>query len=180
MKNDKNWPHENNVQHLKKIYRVLSTVQFARETQKTKNGSFITALCFTYLQFHCPLCFCSCLEFISLKLNQGKIYRASLKSKAPFFKSFKIKQPTFLGIDDKVQILHILLRSKFSSNLLFNASVVRICPSCQKHWSDDDVAIMMVREVQETSWGFGAHAKISAGAHHYRDHASLLFLSSFQ
>ena len=37
MKNDKNWPHENNVQHLKKIYRVLSTVQFAREAQKTKN-----------------------------------------------------------------------------------------------------------------------------------------------
>ena len=47
MKNDKNWPHENNVQHLKKIYRVLSTVQFARETTKDKK--------FAHLSPHCVL-----------------------------------------------------------------------------------------------------------------------------
>ena len=47
MENDKNKRNENNVQLLKKIYRVLSTVQFARETTKDKK--------FAHLSPHCVL-----------------------------------------------------------------------------------------------------------------------------
>ena len=110
-----------------------------------------------------------------LNWTWARVTKRVWKLKLLFSKASKIEQPTFFGIDDKVQILHLLLRRKIFVKFAFST-----LQSCQKHWSDDDVALMIVREVQETSWGFGAHAKISAGAHHYRDHASLLFSPSFQ
>ena len=102
------------------------------------------------------------------------------KLKLLFSKASKIEQPTFFGIDDKVQILHLLLRSKFSFNLLFqrfSRQNLPILPKALVWWwrclNDGE------RGAGDLL-GVGALAKISAGAHHYRDHDSLLFSPSFQ